>query len=114
MGSSGQEGGLGNNASFPCITKRRITTNLKTKNKQNCPKIKLPGTPTTKEINIHPDWLEGWRQADRWRGCPARQQTVQARQGLVGCVLPHSRVGKPGGIPGSKTDHENRGVSAGK
>ena len=33
----------------PCTTKRR-TTNLKTKNNQNCQKSKLYGSPTTKEL----------------------------------------------------------------
>ena len=33
-----------------CTTKRRTTTNLKTKNNQNCQKIKLFGSPTTKEL----------------------------------------------------------------
>ena len=35
---------------LPCTTKRRITTNLKTRNNQNYQKIKLHGTPTTEEI----------------------------------------------------------------
>ena len=34
-------------------TKRNITTNLKTINNQNCPKIKLHGTLTTKELKKH-------------------------------------------------------------
>ena len=34
----------------PRTTKRRTTTNLKTKNTQNCRKIKLYGSPTTKEL----------------------------------------------------------------
>ena len=38
---------------LPCITKRRITTNLKTINNQKCQKIKLHGTPTTKELKKH-------------------------------------------------------------
>ena len=33
-----------------CTTKRRTTTNLKTKNNQTCQKIKLYGIPTTKEL----------------------------------------------------------------
>ena len=33
----------------PCTTKRR-TTNLKTKNNQNCQKIELFGSPITKEL----------------------------------------------------------------
>ena len=31
-------------------TKRRTKTNLKTKNNKNCQKIKLYGSPTTKEL----------------------------------------------------------------
>ena len=34
----------------PHTTKRRTTTNLKTKNNQNCQKIELYGSPTTKEL----------------------------------------------------------------
>ena len=34
----------------PCTIKRRTTTNLKTKNNQNCQKIELYGSPTTKEL----------------------------------------------------------------
>ena len=51
--SSGQDGGIGRNASLPHTNKRRITTNLKTINKQKCQKIKLHGTPTTKELKKH-------------------------------------------------------------
>ena len=38
---------------LPYITKRRITTNLKTMNNQKCQKIKLHGTLTTKELKKH-------------------------------------------------------------
>ena len=48
-----QGGGIGRNASLPCIIKRRITTNLKKINNQKCQKIKLLGTPTTKELKKH-------------------------------------------------------------
>ena len=34
----------------PRTTKRRTTTNVKTKNNQNCQKIELYGSPTTKEL----------------------------------------------------------------
>ena len=34
----------------PRTTKRRTTTNLKTKNNQNLQKIELYGSPTTKEL----------------------------------------------------------------
>ena len=41
------------------ITKRRITTNLKTINNQKCQKIKLHGTLTTKELKKHSSKLVG-------------------------------------------------------
>ena len=34
----------------PPTTKRRTTTNLKTKNNQNCQKIEMYGSPTTKKL----------------------------------------------------------------
>ena len=34
----------------PCTTKRKTTTNLKTKHIQNCQEIELYGSPTTKEL----------------------------------------------------------------
>ena len=49
--SYGQDGGVGRNPLLPCTTKRRITTNLKSINNQKRQKIKLHGTPTTKELN---------------------------------------------------------------
>ena len=48
--TSGQDGGIGRHASPPYTTIRRITTNLKTKNTQNCQKIKLYGSPTAKNL----------------------------------------------------------------
>ena len=35
---------------MPPHTTKRTTTNLKTKNNQNCQKIKLYGSPTTKKL----------------------------------------------------------------
>ena len=49
-GSSGQDGGVGRDPLLPPTTKRRITTNLKSMNNQKRQKIKLHGTPTTKEL----------------------------------------------------------------
>ena len=48
--TSGQDGGIGRYTLPPCTTRRRTTKNLKTKNNQNCQKIKLYGGPTTKEF----------------------------------------------------------------
>ena len=45
----------------PCTTKRRTTTNLKTKNTQNCQKIKLNGSLTMKDLKklYSPRWVGG-------------------------------------------------------
>ena len=51
MWTSGQDGGIvGRYTLPPRTTKRKTTTNLKTKNNQNCQKIELYGSLTTKEI----------------------------------------------------------------
>ena len=56
---SSQDGGIGRNTSVPHTTKRRIKTNLKTTNNQQCQKIKLPGTPTTRESKKHSHRMVG-------------------------------------------------------
>ena len=48
--TSGLDGGTGRYALPPHTTKRRTTTNLKTKNNQNGQKIKLYGSLTNKEL----------------------------------------------------------------
>ena len=50
MKKQGQDGGVGRNALLPHTIKRRITTNLKTKNNQNCQNIELYGNLTTKKL----------------------------------------------------------------
>ena len=47
--ASSQDGGVGRKASLPRTTKRRLTNNLRTKTNQNCQKIELYGSLTTKE-----------------------------------------------------------------
>ena len=49
-GLFGQDEGIGRYTLPAHRTKRRTTTNLKTKNNQNCQKIELYGSPTTKEL----------------------------------------------------------------
>ena len=56
--TSGQDGGVGRYTVPPCTTKRR--TNLKTKSNQNCQKIELYGSPTTKELKK--------KHSSRWVG----------------------------------------------
>ena len=50
MWSPGQDGNVGIYTLPPCATKRRITTNLKTKNNQNCQKTELYGSSRTREL----------------------------------------------------------------
>ena len=65
--TSGQDGGIGRNALLPHTTKRRTTTNLKTKNNQNCQKIELYGSLTTKELKMyHSSRLVGVAKMGSW------------------------------------------------
>ena len=48
--TSSQDGGVGRYTLPPHTIKRRTTTNIKTINNQNCQKIKLYGSLTTKEL----------------------------------------------------------------
>ena len=66
--SSGQDGGVGRNPSLPHTTNRRITTNLKSIHNQKHQKIKLHGTPMTKELK------KKLIRINR----PVRQQSLQA------------------------------------
>ena len=73
--SSSQDGGIGRNAALPCTTKGRITTNLKTINNQNCQKVKLHGTQTTKELKKHSPRLVG--EAETGDGWPSGEDSQQ-------------------------------------
>ena len=50
MSGSSKDGGVGRTASFPCTTKRRITTNLKTKNNQNCQRSQTAWKSNNQEV----------------------------------------------------------------
>ena len=60
---------------IPCTTKRRIKNNLKTINNQKCQRIKLYGTPTTKELKKHSSRPVGG--ADTGHGQPRGEDTQQ-------------------------------------
>ena len=65
--TSGQDGGIGRYTLSPRTTRRRTTTNLKTKNNQNCQKIKLYGSLTTKEFKKkHSPRLVGGVEIGTW------------------------------------------------
>ena len=72
--TSGQDGGVGGYTVPPRTTKRRTTTNLKTKNNQNCQKIKLHGSMTTKELKKkHSSRLVGGAEMGSWDGVDSGQ-----------------------------------------
>ena len=87
-----QDGGVGRCTLSACTIKR--TTNLKIKGNQNCQKIKLYGSPTTKEL----------KKKHSFR--------------LVGGVEMGSQGGKEAqqgrDWQGSETDHSTQGSSVGK
>ena len=72
--TAGQDGGIGRNTVPPRTTQRRTTTNLKTKNNQNCQKIELYGSSTTKELNKrHSFRLVGEAETGSWGGKDSQQ-----------------------------------------
>ena len=80
----------------PHTTTRRTTTNLKTKNNQNCQKIKLNGSLTAKNFKKRTFIHTGRRGRDGqpgWRG-------LAARQWLLELAVRHIGVDKPGGTTG--------------
>ena len=90
--TSGQDGGIGRHTVPPRTTKKRTTTILKIKNNQNWQKIKLYGSPTTKELKKkHSSRLAGGVEMgsqggeDSWQGSGWRDWTV-----------PHLRADKTG------------------
>ena len=79
----------------PHTTKRRTTTNLKTNNNPNCHKIKLYGSPTTKELKKkHSSRPVGGvkmgGRAERTHGKEAAGGLGWARQCLADQAVPHS------------------------
>ena len=87
---------------LPHTTQRR-TTNLKTKNNQNCQKIKLYGSPTTKELKKkHSSRLVGGEEMGIQVGEDTRQGNRQGcmRWWLVDQAVPHSCADKLGGTTG--------------
>ena len=68
----------------PCTTKRRTTENLKTKNNQNCQKIKLYGSPTTKELKKKHSFRQGGGAEKGSREERTRIKVVTGGQGGQG------------------------------
>ena len=107
--TSSQDRGTGRYTLPPCTTKKR-TTNLKTKNNQNCQKIKLYGSLTTKELKeetfIHTSRMGGDGQLG--------QRECMARWRLADEAGPHLHVDKPEGTTGEWDRLWNPGFQHGK
>ena len=108
--SSVQDGGIGDGETLHFLTqqKRRITTNLNTKNNQNCQKIKLHGTSTTKEIKKYSSRLVGGAQTGRWGGEDSQQGGGWWTRKSHICVW----IGREDQL-GSETDHATQGSAPG-
>ena len=106
--TTGQDGGM---ARYMCsqTTKRKTTTNLKTKNNQNYQDVELYGSPTTKELKKkHSFRLVGGADTGSWA------ERTTARRWMVDQVVPHLRADNWEEQPGSETDHTAQGSTAGK
>ena len=69
----------------PCTTKSRTTTNLKTKNNQNCQKIELYESVTTKELKKkHSSRLVGGVEIGNWGGNDDGKAAEQAGMAVAG------------------------------
>ena len=97
LGTSSQDGDVGRCTLPPGMAKRRTTTDLKTKSSQNCQRVELYGSLTTKELKKkHAFGLVGGAEMGSQGGEDVWQsggwRTRWARWWLVG---PHLRVDKP-------------------
>ena len=91
----------------PRTIKRKVTTNLKTKNNQNCQKIELYGSLSTKELKKkHLPRHVGGAETGSW--VESTHSKVAARglgwvqQQLVDWAFPHLCADKPGGTTGEQ------------
>ena len=118
--SSGQDGGIGRYTLPPHTTKTRTTTNLKTKNNQNCQKIELYGNPTTKELKKkHSRRLVGGAERGSWtertHSKTASRRLGQAKRWwLVDWVVPHLCADKLGETTGEQNRLHNPGFQYGE
>ena len=109
--SSIQTGGIHKYSSLPHTTKRSLTTNLKTKYNQNCQKIKLHGSPTTKELNKkHSSRLVRWAEIGSQGGENVQQgpQSWWTQQSHICAWISQEEQLM------SETNHESQGSNTGK
>ena len=87
--TSGQHGGIGWHSLPPCATTRRITTNLKTKNTQNCQKIELYGSLTTKDLKK--PHSSRWVRGAKWQSWGG-EDVMWNREAVAKLAVPHLHV----------------------
>ena len=103
--TSSEDGGIGRYILPPCTTKRRTTTNLKTKINPNWQKIELYVSLTTKELKKkHSSRLVGGAEIDS-----QGRRGLWERQWLVEWAVPHLCIDKPGGTTGEPDRLHNPG-----
>ena len=103
----------------PCTTKRKTTTNLKTKNNQNWQKMELCGSLTTKELKKkHSSRPVGGVEMGSWAKRTLAKLAAggpwQARKQLVDHTVPHLCGDKPGGTTGEQDRLSHPGFQCGK
>ena len=107
---SGQVGGIDRYTLLPHTTKRRTTTSLKTKNNQNCQKIELYGSLTTRNLKKCSSRLIGGTETGSQGG------DGLGRRGCgwwMGQTRSHTRVWINWEKQlGSETDHTTQGSKA--
>ena len=79
--TSGQDGGIDRHAPPPCPTIKKITTNLKQKNTQNCQKIKLHGSLITKDLKK--PYSTRAEEVQKWGVGPERTQCGSGGEAVV-------------------------------
>ena len=105
-----EERGISRYTLPPCTTKKRTTTNVKTKNNQNCHKIELYGSPTTKELKKkHSLGLVGRMEMGSW----GREVVWQGGSWRTGQSHIYVWINQEEQL-GSETDHAAQGSSIGK
>ena len=107
--SSSKDGDVGRNPSLPCITRRRIATNLKSINNQKCQKIKLHGTLTPMELNkqstrttrpVRQQMERNHGEAVDWAGGASWENVTRQRPCGLGCLWQGSRLSGQGWLKG--------------
>ena len=99
--TANQDGDIGR-CTVPSHTTKRRTTNLKTKNNQNCQKIELYGSLTNKELKKkHSSRPVG--------GADIGSQVERTHGKLAEQAIPHLCADKPRIAPGEQAQPHNTG-----